>query len=196
MRTATPPGQVGSAPAHRAPAARICVRPGARPQRDLRADQRLLRPSSGGPAPQGQGRVARAHSLGTAVRAHRDAPPRRHPPRHLREGPPRHPPPQDHPPRRVRARRLGVPVLRRALEPHGRPRDPALQGRAVDLGEHRRVVRALQPPQGRQPPRQRRHAPEHKPAAPSPHVFIHVASPTIPTAWRAWLPVAAAGAAA
>ena len=38
--------------------------------------------------------------------------------------------------------------------------------------------------------------PRHKPAAPSPHVFIHVASPTIPTAWRAWLPVAAAGAAA
>jgi len=38
--------------------------------------------------------------------------------------------------------------------------------------------------------------PKHKPAAPSPHVFIHVASPTIPTAWRAWLPVAAAGAAA
>jgi 5-methylcytosine-specific restriction endonuclease McrA len=26
-----------------------------------------------------------------------------------------------------------------------------------------------------------------KPAAPSPHVFIHVASPTIPTAWRAYL---------
>ena len=27
-----------------------------------------------------------------------------------------------------------------------------------------------------------------KPAAPSPHIFIHVASPTIPAAWRQWLP--------
>jgi len=27
-----------------------------------------------------------------------------------------------------------------------------------------------------------------KPAAPSAHIFIHVASPTIPAAWRQWLP--------
>jgi 5-methylcytosine-specific restriction endonuclease McrA len=30
--------------------------------------------------------------------------------------------------------------------------------------------------------------PRHKPKAPSPHVFIHVASPRIPSAWRRWLP--------
>ena len=30
--------------------------------------------------------------------------------------------------------------------------------------------------------------PRHAPRAPSPHVFIHVASPTIPAAWRQWLP--------
>ena len=30
--------------------------------------------------------------------------------------------------------------------------------------------------------------PRRTPAAPSPHVFIHVASPTIPAAWRQWLP--------
>jgi 5-methylcytosine-specific restriction endonuclease McrA len=30
--------------------------------------------------------------------------------------------------------------------------------------------------------------PRRKPSAPSPHVFIHVASPTIPAAWRQWLP--------
>ena len=33
--------------------------------------------------------------------------------------------------------------------------------------------------------------PAHNPPAPSPHVFIHVASPTIPAAWRQWLPAAA-----
>ena len=30
--------------------------------------------------------------------------------------------------------------------------------------------------------------PRRKPTPPSPHVFIHVASPTIPAAWRQWLP--------
>ncbi len=30
--------------------------------------------------------------------------------------------------------------------------------------------------------------PKAKPAAPHPNVFIHVASPTIPAAWRPWLP--------
>ena len=30
--------------------------------------------------------------------------------------------------------------------------------------------------------------PRTTPAAPSPNVFIHVASPTIPAAWRPWLP--------
>jgi 5-methylcytosine-specific restriction endonuclease McrA len=33
--------------------------------------------------------------------------------------------------------------------------------------------------------------PAHEPRAPHPQVFIHVASPTIPAAWRAWLPEAA-----
>jgi 5-methylcytosine-specific restriction endonuclease McrA len=33
--------------------------------------------------------------------------------------------------------------------------------------------------------------PRRAPSAPSPHVFIHVASPTIPAAWRQWLPDAA-----
>jgi 5-methylcytosine-specific restriction endonuclease McrA len=30
--------------------------------------------------------------------------------------------------------------------------------------------------------------PRRRPSAPSPNVFIHVASPTIPAAWRTWLP--------
>ena len=33
--------------------------------------------------------------------------------------------------------------------------------------------------------------PHRPPRAPHPQVFIHVASPTIPAAWRAWLPEAA-----
>lgn len=33
--------------------------------------------------------------------------------------------------------------------------------------------------------------PAREPRAPHPQVFIHVASPTIPAAWRAWLPEAA-----
>ena len=33
--------------------------------------------------------------------------------------------------------------------------------------------------------------PRRIPAMPQPHVFIHVATPTIPAAWRQWLPEAA-----
>jgi 5-methylcytosine-specific restriction endonuclease McrA len=33
--------------------------------------------------------------------------------------------------------------------------------------------------------------PKRTPAMPQPHVFIHVATPTIPAAWRQWLPEAA-----
>ena len=106
-----------------------------------------------------EGRGRRARDVGAALRAHRDAAPGRHPPRDLRQGPARHPPAQDHPPRRLRPRRLDLPVLRLALEPHRRPRHPALQGRHLELGEHRRLLRAVQPPQGRPPARPGRHAP-------------------------------------
>ena len=107
----------------------------------------------------------------------------------LREGPARHAPPQDHPPRRLRPRRLDVPVLRRALEPHRRPRHPALQGRLVGVGQHRRLVRAVQPAQGRPAARAGEHDPRAaRRARRSPQVFIHVASPTIPAAWKQWLP--------
>jgi 5-methylcytosine-specific restriction endonuclease McrA len=33
--------------------------------------------------------------------------------------------------------------------------------------------------------------PRHPPRVPHPQVFIHVASPTIPSAWKQWLPEAA-----
>ncbi len=40
-------------------------------------------------------------------------------------------------------------------------------------------------------PAQANMVPRHAPRAPNPNVFIHVASPTIPTAWKQWLPDAA-----
>ena len=77
-------------------------------------------------------------------------PPGRDPAAHLRAHPARRAPPQDHPARGVRARPLDLPVLRpRARQPHRRPRDPALEGRALHVGEHRHLLRALQPAQGR-----------------------------------------------
>src|SRR5436309_13260742 len=40
-------------------------------------------------------------------------------------------------------------------------------------------------------PHQANMHPRTQPRAPSPHIFIHVATPTIPPAWRQWLPEAA-----
>ena len=40
-------------------------------------------------------------------------------------------------------------------------------------------------------PQQANMHPKTTPRAPSPHIFIHVATPTIPAAWRQWLPEAA-----
>ena len=40
-------------------------------------------------------------------------------------------------------------------------------------------------------PAQANMLPRRAPRAPNPHVFIHVASPTIPSAWKQWLPDAA-----
>src|SRR3954453_15436768 len=42
-----------------------------------------------------------------------------------------------------------MPVLRRAHLAHGGPRDPALERRWLGVGQHRRLLRPLQPPQGR-----------------------------------------------
>ena len=45
-----------------------------------------------------------------------------------------------------------------------RPRDPAVQGRRLGLGQHRRLLRALQPPQGRPAAAPGQHAPAHQAA--------------------------------
>ena len=48
--------------------------------------------------------------------------------------------------------------------PDGRPRDPALQGRRLGLGQHRRLLRAVQPPQGRPAAAPDQHAPAREAA--------------------------------
>ena len=84
----------------------------------------------------------------------RDSPP------HLRAHPARRPPPQDHSPSGLRPRPLDLPVLRpRTRQPHRGPRDPALEGRLVDVGQHRHLLRALQPAQGRPAPEPGEHGP-------------------------------------
>ena len=135
----------------------------ARPQRDVRADQRVHGPASDGAAAQEQGRGDRDRPRDLHWATAR-CPPGRDPARHLRPDPARHAQAQDHPPRRVRPRRLGVPVLRGPHEPHGRPRDPALQGRRLGLGQHRRLLRAVQPPQGRPAAAPDQHAPAREAA--------------------------------
>jgi len=40
-------------------------------------------------------------------------------------------------------------------------------------------------------PHQANMHPRRKPGTPSPHIFIHVATPSIPASWRQWLPEAA-----
>ena len=68
---------------------------------------------------------------------------------------------------------------------------PRSKGGAVDVGQHRRLLRAVQPPQGRPPARTRStctRAPSR--GCPNPHVFIQLASPTIPATWKPYLQAA------
>ena len=71
----------------------------------------------------------------------------------LRAHPARRSQAQDHAPGRLRSRSLDLPVLRaRARQPHRGPRDPAVEGRLVLVGQHRHLLRAMQPAQGRPAP--------------------------------------------
>ena len=66
---------------------------------------------------------------------------------------------------------------------------PALaSGGELELGQHRRLVRAVQPPQGRPSLRRAGMTLRCAPRPPGPQVFIQVASPTIPATWRQYLP--------
>ena len=72
------------------------------------------------------------------------------------------------------------------FQPHRRPRGPALQRRLLQLGQHRRLLCPVQPSQGQHAPASIRNAAsaDSRGTPESPHVFIQVASPTIPAAWR------------
>ena len=126
--------------------------------------------------------------LGAALRAHADAAARRHPARHLRERPARHAPAQDHAPRGLRPRRLDLPVLRLALDltvdhviPRSKGGDSSWENIVASCAPCNRRKGDRLPAQADMHPRK-------APRAPHPHVFIDVAAPRIPQAWRAWLP--------
>ena len=174
-------------------AARGVIRPGARAQRLVRADQRVHGPARRRARAEGARRDPGARRSGrctprsltlprpmvirlkTYVRIPRDA--------HRRKITRR----------AVFARdQLDLPVLRPgARQPHGRPRDPALEGRRLGLGQHRHLLRAVQPAQGRPAPAPGQHGPAHEARAPGSTVFIHVAAPVIPQAWEQYLSTAA-----
>ena len=69
--------------------------------------------------------------------------------------------------------------------------DPPQPRRQIGLGEHRRRLRRLQPPQGQPAPPGDPDAPRSSPKAPGPTVFIQVASPSHPSGLAA-VPTAAA----
>src|SRR5262249_52678968 len=87
-----------------------------------------------------------------------DSPPK------LRQGSARRPRAQDHPSGRLRARQLDLSVLRIAFQSDRRSRHTALEGRVLDLGEHRRLVCPVQPAEGRSASASGGHAPAPGPA--------------------------------
>ena len=65
---------------------------------------------------------------------------------------------------------------------------PRSKGGALGLGEHRHLLRALQPAQGRPAAAAGQHGPGASARRrPSSTIFIHVAAPTIPAAWEQYL---------
>ena len=187
-------GGLGTRPCARAArdrparAAHRVLRPGAGAQRQLRADQRLHRSPRRRPDPEEPGRDPRAERLGAPRREPHAGAAGGDPAAHLRAHPARRAPPQDHAAGGVRARPLDLPVLRaRARQPDGRPRGPALEGRRVDLGQHRHLLRAVQPPQGRPAAAAGEHGAAQAPKAPSRRSSSTSPRPTIPAAWEQYL---------
>ena len=148
------------------------IRPGAGPERLLRADQRLHGPARRRADPQAARRDPRARRVGAARREPHDAAPGRHPAARPTCG------------SRVTPTAARSPAARSSPATSGpastaatsaarsrRPRDPALQGRRVRLGQHRHLLRALQPPQGRPAAEPGRHAPGAQAEGPEPHAL-------------------------
>jgi hypothetical protein len=132
-----------------------CARGGARPrpQRELRAVERLLASTRARPRLEGKGRGAREPRPTAPVIVLHVHAATRHPPRDVRPRATRGD--QAHlAPRPLRPRRLEVRLLRiRRQPPHARSRRPALARGYLRMGERRHLVRTLQPSEGRPPAR-------------------------------------------
>jgi hypothetical protein len=141
-----------------------CARGGARPrpQCELRAVERLLAAPCARARLEGQGRDHREPRAPAAIRLHVFPTAARHPPGDVRPGPARSHA-EDLAPCPLRARRLAMRLLRVGREQaDARPCRPALARGHLGVGERRHVVRSLQPPQRRPPPRGDEHdAPPH-----------------------------------
>ena len=166
------------------------VRSRARTERLVRADQRVHGPPRHRARAEGPRRDHRARRLGAPLREPHVPAAARHPPGHLHPRPARRAPPQDHAARRLRARPLGVPVLRLGAPlAHRRPRDPALEGRRVHAGTtSSRAARPATAARATGCPS--RHAPRRRPKAPRATIFVHVATPRIPAVWQQYLAAA------
>ena len=145
-----------------------CARGGAgtRPERKLRALERLLASPCARPRVEGEGGDPREPRAAAPVGIEQLLPPQRHPPEDLRPRPTRGDP-TDLEAGAVRARRLAVRLLRLGIEPpDARPCRPSVARRHVGVGERRHLVRAVQPQQGRPTARGDEHAASHDPAPP------------------------------
>jgi len=144
-----------------------CARGGARPrpQRELRAVERLLAPSRARTRVEGEGRGAGEPRPAAPV-VHLDVhPTERDPACDIRaRASRRHE--ADLAPRALRARRVALRLLRNRGKPaHTRPRRPEIARRDIRLGKRRHLLRTVQPPQGRSAARRDEHDATHSATA-------------------------------
>ena len=145
-----------------------CARGGAgtRPERKLRALERLLASPCARPRVEGESGDPRKPRAAAPVRIEQLLPPQRHPTEDLRPRPTRGDA-TDLETRALRARRLAVRLLRLGIEPpDARPCRPTVARRHVGVGERCHLVRAVQPQQGRPTARGDEHAASYDSAPP------------------------------
>ena len=140
-----------------------CARGGARPrpQRELRALERLLAPPCARARLEGQSRDPREPRASDPLRVHSVPTAARDSTRDVRSRTPRRHS-SNLAARALRARRVAVCLLRIGRESaHARSRGPEIERRHLRLGERRHLVCALQPSQGRPTPRGDEHDAAH-----------------------------------
>ena len=152
-------------------------------KRDYGADKRLHGAARGGGCCSDKAEVTE-HADGAAFGKHARSPARGHPLVGLRARAQGHAPTGTR--RAVSPRRLDLPVLRGAIEPDGEPCGARSKG-GSSAGRHRRLLRTVQSPQGQLAAAPGGYAAEPETQGAEPNVFIQVASPRIPVAWRAYL---------